>query len=126
MCSEGNIPHVYSGLTGNPLNEARGPVKVMQTVGVTSLSTSHGTSGSSHDVAAVRHGSVWAPMKIITAECKVGSTANLQQHVFIIIIITIIRPQSHGMKTNILSLSLFLPGGPCVALSSTLRPSVER
>lgn len=52
-------------------------------------------------------------MMIITAEWKVGSTANFEQHVFIITIV--IRPQSHGMKTNVLFLVL-----PC---SSPLDPA---
>ncbi len=77
------------------------PVKVMRTVGMisgtASLGTSLGTSGSSNDVAAVRHSSVWVPTMIITAECEVGSTANFERHVFIVI--TIIRPQSQ-VKTK--------------------------
>lgn len=36
---------------------------------------------------------------IITAEWKEASTANFEQHVFIITIV--IRPQSHGMETNV-------------------------
>lgn len=69
---------------------------------LTSLSTS---CSSRYGVTAVRNTLVCSSRMIITAAYKVGSTANTEKHVFII---TIIRSHTqHGIKTNVLLLSVF-------------------